>query len=201
MREVLKLHFLSRMAYYWEHTGDERIEKIPRKIVLSKSRKRGNVSVCAVTSSHSVKLVRLVIFGRHEAASLCNTIFATRGGRRPSEIAAAGYGFSMYSSLFFFLFFHPGILDEREISRAVARNFRSNGRNRRPRARDQDSLFAIDTLSMIASLISNVNRAFLRPGEYSRRRDGRQNYGERPLFAIFDRRYQQLATLLQLPSK
>lgn len=153
---------------------------MPRKIEFLKSRKRGNIPSCAVTSSHSAKFIRLVIFGRHEAASLCNTIFSTRGGRRSNEIAAAGYSFSMRSSLSFFLFFfYPGILHEREISRAVARNFRSNGRNRRPRDRDQDSLFAIDTLPMIARLISNVNRAFLRPGEYSRRRDGRQNYGER----------------------
>lgn len=139
---------------------------------------------------------------RHEAASLCNTIFATRGGRWSNEIVAAGYSFSMHSavpSLSFFFFYLE--IHEREISRAVARNFRSNGRNRRPRVRDQDILFAIDTLSMIARLISNVNRAFLRPGEYSRRRDGRQNYGEHPRFAIFDRRYQQLATLLQLLSK
>lgn len=171
---------------------------MPWKIELSKSRKRENVPSWAVASSHSAKLIRLVIFGRHEAASLCNTIFATTRGRRPNEIAAAGYSFSMLSSLSFFLYFFT---PEHEISRAVARNFRSNGRNRRPRGRDQDSLFAIDTLSMITRLISNVNRALLRPGEYSRRRDGRQNYGERPLFAIFDRRYQQLATLLQLLSK
>lgn len=74
------------------------------------------------------------------------------------------------------------------IPRAVARNFRSNGRNHCPRDRDQDSL-SIDTLSTLARLISNVNRAFLRLREYSRRRDERQNYGERPQLAILDSRW------------
>jgi len=61
------IYLLSQMKYDW-NTGSERIEEFLSKNCINKIPKEGTFSIAH--GSHSVKLVHLVIFSRHEAASL-----------------------------------------------------------------------------------------------------------------------------------
>lgn len=128
MRSIY-IYLLSQMKYDW-NTGSEQVEEIPQKIVLTKSRKRERFqSHAAVTRSNSSTSLFSVV----TKLPLCNTILwrAEAVGRTklPLRVIASTRTLSSFP----FSFFYPGIRHEREISQAVAHNFRGNRRNRRPR--------------------------------------------------------------------
>lgn len=109
----------TNLTYYFNHcrwsiyarNSGGRIARVFRKILLTKSPKRGTFSI---PCSHSVKLVRASrYFQPSRNLPLCNTIFVC-GGRRPNKIAAAGYGsdalsfslsLSFYLSIYLFFFY------------------------------------------------------------------------------------------------